>query len=247
MVWINEILFLSFLVGGLGLAVFSHYLGRHYLYALIVAIAIYINIAEPKVIEVFSFATTLGTVLFGVMYFSTDLLTERYGKAAGFRAVKLGIFASIIFQLFMQLTLLAEVIADEPGSSFFADFSAGLDSVFTVSFRIFAAGLFVYALSQSLDIWLFHKIKQHTGERHLWLRNNGSTIVSQALDTYLFTFLAFYGTMPLAVILQMATVGYCFKLVVALGDTAFIYAAKIIRPRDLETGERAVEELEARA
>ncbi len=228
----NEILFAIVLFGGLSMALGSYYLGRTYLYALMVALTIYINIAEPKVIEVFGLATTLGTALFGVMYFCTDLLTEKYGKQAGFTAVKLGVFSTIVFHLFMQITLQADVIADMPGDTFFADFSGALDGVFTVSLRIVAASLFVYALVQSMDIWIFHKIKDWTGDRHLWLRNNGSTFFSQGLDTVLFTFLAFYGVIPTEIIVQMVIVGYGFKLIVALFDTAFIYASKMFEPLD---------------
>lgn len=228
----NEVLFGGFLFGGLALALGVSYLGRIYLYTLMVAITIYINIAEAKVVEVFGFATTLGTVLFGVLYFATDLLNERYGKQAGFTAVKLGIFATIIFHLFMQATLQAQIIPDMEGDTFFVDFDGALDGVFTVSLRIVAASLAVYALIQTFDVWLFSKIKEKTGEGKLWLRNNVSTITSQGLDTVLFFFLAFYGTMPNAVIWEMVVVGFGFKVIVALCDTAFMYASKRFIPKD---------------
>ena len=226
----NEILFALFLFGGLILALGSSYFGKAYIYALIIAITIYINIAEAKVIDVLGFSTTLGTALFGVMYFATDLLTERYGKSAGYTAVKLGIFSAICFQIFMQLTLLATAIT---GDDFISGFSAAMDTVFTTSLRIVGAGLFVYMLSQTLDIYLFQRIKDMTGEKYLWLRNNASTFVSQAFDTFAFTFLAFYGSMPTAVVLEIATVGYIFKLVVAVFDTPFIYASRLFKPHDL--------------
>jgi len=228
----NEVLFAGFLFGGLALALGASYFGKLFLYTLMIAITIYINIAEAKVVEVFGYATTLGTALFGVLYFATDLLTERYGKAASFTAIKLGIFATIIFHLFMQATLQADVIADFEGDTFFADFDGALDGVFTVSLRIVAASLFVYALIQSFDVWLFQKIKDKTGEGKLWLRNNVSTITSQGLDTVLFFFLAFYGTMPNAVIWEMVVVGFGFKVIVALFDTAFIYTSKRFTPLD---------------
>lgn len=230
----NEILFIIFALGGLATALGASYFGKIYVYAVILAITIYINIAEAKVIEVFGFATTLGTALFGVMYFCTDLLTERYGKAAAFTAIKMGIVVTVLFHAFMQLTLQASVIGDDPGSTFFADFDGALAGVFTVSIRIVLASLAVYAVIQTLDIWLFDKIKAKTGEKHLWLRNNGSTFVSQGLDTVLFTFLAFYGDIPTDIIWQMVMVGYGFKIAVALCDTAFIYASKRFTPLDVK-------------
>ena len=231
---INEILFGAFMFGGLAAALFTSHFGRFYLYGYILAITIYINIAEAKVIEVFGFATTLGTALFGVLYFCTDLLTERYGKKEAFRVVKLGIVATLFFHLFMQGTLLAQVIPDMDGDTFFADFDGALDGVFTVSLRIVAASLFVYALVQSFDIWFFQKIKDKTGDGKLWLRNNASTMISQGFDTVLFFFLAFYGTMPTEIIWEMAAVGYAFKLVIAAFDTGFIYLGKRFTPRDLK-------------
>ena len=181
-------------------------------------------------IEVFGFATTLGTALFGVMYFATDLLTERYGRRAAFTAVKLGIFATVVFHLAMQGTIAAQALQ---GDDFITMFSGALDGVFTVSLRIVGASLVAYALIQSLDIWIFDQIHQWTGDKMLWLRNNVSTFISQGLDTTLFTLLAFYGDIPLDILWQMIAVGYGFKLVVALFDTAFIYASKLFTPLDL--------------
>ena len=228
----NEILFAAFLFGGLGITLSASYFGKLYLYTVMIAITIYINIAEAKVVEVFGYATTLGTALFGVLYFATDLLAERYGKKEAFTAVKIGIVATLLFHLFMQGTLAAQVIPDMEGDTFFADFSAAMDGVFTVSLRVVAASLAVYAAIQSLDIWLFSKIKSWTGEKMLWLRNNGSTMISQGLDTVLFTFAAFYGVMPTEILWEMVMVGYSFKLIVAACDTGFIYASKRFKALD---------------
>lgn len=227
----NEFLFLAFMFGGLGLALGASYFGRLYIYALILAITIYINIAEAKVIDVFGFSTTLGTALFGVLYFSTDLLTERYGKKAAFTAIKLGVLASVVFHLFMQGTLVAQAIT---GDAFITGFATSLEGVFTVSLRIVAASLFVYALIQSLDIFIYDKILSWTGERMLWLRNNVSTFISQGLDTVLFTMLAFYGDLPMDILWQMMAVGYAMKIIVALSDTVFMYAGQLTTPLDLQ-------------
>lgn len=220
----NELLFGGFLFGGLGLALAASYFGKVYLYTLIITITLYIGIAEANVIEVFGYPATLGTVLYGVIFFATDMLTERYGKKAGYKVIKHSIFAAVLFQLFMQFTLMTTAISD---MQWFAD-SANV--VFDFSFRIVAAGLFVYAISQTLDVWLFHKIKSITGEGKLWLRNNLSTMISQGVDTFLFTFLAFYGVFDDW--LLMAIVAYVFKLGVAVVDTGFIYASKRFTPID---------------
>lgn len=222
----NEILFLLFLFGGLSMALAASYFGRTYLTVVIITIALYMNIAEANVIEVFGYPTTLGTALYGVIFFATDMLSERYGKSAAFQAIRLSIFATILLHVFFQLTLLTTAIEDMQW------FAEGLNTVFTTSLRVVMASLVVYTLSQSLDVWLFDKIRQRTGEGFLWLRNNGSTLISQAVDTYLFTFLAFYGVFDDW--LMVATVGYVFKVIVAFSDTAFIYVSKSFTPLDLK-------------
>jgi len=221
----NEILFLIYVIGGLGLGLFAGYMGRAWLYAYIITITLYIGITEAKVIEVFGWPTTLGTALYSTIFFATDMLNERYGKAAGYAAVRYSIFAAVIFQLFLQGTLLATPIDDV------TDIAQAMDLVFSTSLRIVFAGLFVYFIAQSFDVWLFSKIKSWTGEKYLWLRNNGSTFISRAVDSYLFVFLAFYGVFEEWY--WMATVGYGFKVAVAFSDTIFIYFSKLFTPRDL--------------
>lgn len=231
MIWVqrvsrnsDDLLFGGFLFGGLGLALAASYFGRAYLYCLIITITIYIGIAEANIIEVFGYPATLGTALYGVIFFATDMLTERYGKVAGFQAIKYSVFAAVLFQIFMQLTLMTTAVGD---MQWFADAAT---TVFDFSFRVVLAGLVVYAISQSLDVWLYHKISVITKGKHLWLRNNGSTMVSQGVDTFLFTYLAFYGVFDDW--LLMASVAYIFKLGVAVCDTGFLYASKHITPLD---------------
>ncbi|MGB4107922.1 MAG: queuosine precursor transporter [Alphaproteobacteria bacterium] len=223
----NELLFALALFGGLTISLGAFYLGRIFVFVLMITISLYLGITEAKVIEVFGWPTTIGTALFGVLMLSTDMLSERYGRKAAFEVTFYSIFAVLCFQLFIKITLLAEAT---PDMQFMAD---AMGTVYTTSFRMVFAGIFVFMVSQSLDIVLFYRIRKITGEKWLWARNKGSTIVSQGVDTYLFTFLAFYGLFDDWVL--MATTNYCFKLVVAFSDTFFIYASKYITPRDLKT------------
>ena len=101
-----------------------------------------------------------------------------------------------------------------------------MDIVFATSFRIVFAGLFVYFLSQSLDVWLYDRIRKWTNEKHMWLRNNGSTIISQLFDTFAFAFLAFYGMFDGW--FALAAVAYGVKIFVALCDTPFAYLSRHI-------------------
>lgn len=221
----NEVLFFLFLFGGLSIAFAAGYLGKIYVYAVVLTIIIYMNIAEPKVIEVFGLPTTLGTALYGVTFFTTDFLHEHYGRKAVYEITTLSIIASVLFHVFMQLTLLAQVVPDMEW------FAQPLNTVFTTSLRIVISSLVVFALVQRFDVFLYRRLYQWTGGKHLWLRNKGSTVLSQALDSYTFAFLAFYGVLDNW--MELATIGYGFKLLVAVSDTAFMYGGRMFTPRDL--------------
>lgn len=219
----NEFLFIAFLLLGLCAGVVAIWRGQIWVEVLIITITLYLGITEAKIIHVFGLPTTLGTALYGVIFFLTDILGEKYGKKAAFAAIRRSIVAAIIFQILLQATRIAVPIGDS------SEISSAMNQVFAFSGRIVLASLVVYAISQTLDVWLYHAIKKITSGRHLWFRNNMSTIISQAVDTWLFTFLAFYGVYDDWA--KIALVGYGFKLVVALCDTAFAYIAKAIPER----------------
>ncbi|PIZ54623.1 transporter, partial [Candidatus Uhrbacteria bacterium CG_4_10_14_0_2_um_filter_41_7] len=88
--------------------------------------------------------------------------------------------------------------------------------------RITVASFIAYLISQHHDVWAFHFWKKKTNGKHLWLRNNASTVVSQLIDTVVFTFIAFYGVLPI-VPLILGT--WVVKILIALIDTPFIYGA----------------------
>ena len=94
--------------------------------------------------------------------------------------------------------------------------------------------MFSYLLVQHLDVWLYDWIRRRTKDRFLWLRNNGSTCVSQAVDSILFTVLAFAGMEGFPLV-QIILFTYIVKVMVALLDTPFIYLSKtsFFKPRDL--------------
>ncbi len=226
---VNEVVFFIVMVGGLGAGLLALRLGKAWLYAYILTIILYVNITEAKVIEVFGLPITLGTALYGAIFFATDLITEYHGKKSAFQIVRLSIAATILFQLFLLLTRMTLPIEEV------AEVSDAMDTVFSSSLRIVVASIVTFTITQNLDIWLYDYIHRKTGDSHLWLRNNGSTLVSQGVDSYLFTFLAFYGVFDQW--LLMATVAYGAKIFVALNDTAFIYLARYVVPKKEANGE----------
>jgi uncharacterized integral membrane protein (TIGR00697 family) len=120
-----------------------------------------------------------------------------------------------------------------------------LDVVFGLAPRIAIASLITYVVAQHVDIHLYEAIHARApSARWLWLRNNGSTFVSQFVDQTLFVTLAFAGALPIGALLQLFVAGYVIKVVVALCDTPFVYLAHLLVRRRTPEGSpqgRAVE------
>jgi uncharacterized integral membrane protein (TIGR00697 family) len=89
--------------------------------------------------------------------------------------------------------------------------------------RIVLASMIAYLISQNHDVWAFHWLKKKTEGKHLWLRNNGSTVASQLIDSVLFIGIAFAGTYPMKTIAVMIASQYLVKVVIAFLDTPFCY------------------------
>jgi uncharacterized integral membrane protein (TIGR00697 family) len=212
----------------LGAVLIAARLGRVWLIALLGAMLVLMNIFVLKQMDLFGMALTGGNVLYAAVFLSTDLLAEHWGKRAAYRAVRVGFAISLFFLVMSNLILLYTP------NAFDAELGghAAMTTLFSPQWRIVAASMISYLVVQHLDVWLFEWWRRRTGGRMLWLRNNGSTWVSQAVDTVLFTSLAFVGAgFP---IWNMIAFTYIVKIIVAAIDTPFIYLSKtpLFRPRD---------------
>ena len=216
----NSLLWIGFVFANLGIIVLAfRFFGRYGLYAIIVAAVITANIQVLKTVEVFGLVSTLGNILYGGIFFATDILTEVYGKKAARRGVWLGFIGMALMTLWMQFGL--KFI---PHTS---DFSQGsLLTIFSLMPRIAAGSMTAYLVSQHHDIWAFLFWKRKTKGRFLWLRNNASTMVSQAIDSAIFCTIALWGVFDSSTWLQILASTYFIKLFVAVIDTPFIYLAK---------------------
>ncbi|MDH4047331.1 MAG: queuosine precursor transporter [Gammaproteobacteria bacterium] len=234
----QELLWLTTLVADLGCTVLLYRLfGKAGLQIAIATAIILANLQGPKLTIIFGFQTSLGVIFYSSIFFATDVLSENYGKAAANKAVRMGFAVSVIVLLMLSLALLYAP-SDRPGT---ADFSLRIHDAFAtiVNFtpRFVAGSLIAYYISQSFDVWAFHKIKAITGERWLWLRNNLSTLSSQALDTVIFSLITWWGIVDLITALQLGAAKYGFKIVIAFIDTGFIYWARRLHRRRNMNGE----------
>ena len=216
----NIAVWILFLIVGFSIVIAAYkFFGPTGLYALIAMTIVIANIQVMKLIEMFGIALTLGNILYGTIFLSTDILSEFHGKKAARKAVWIGLFALIASTIYMQITLLYTPAADD----FVHEHLAAIFGFFP---RIVLASIIAYVISQHLDIWLYTTLKEKFKGRHLWLRNNLSTMTSQFVDSLLFATIAFYGVFSWDIFIQIVITTYIIKFVVAGLDTPFMYLVK---------------------
>lgn len=231
----NSLLWILFLLFDLCMVVLIYRLfGRAGLFAYIVMAIITANIQVIKLVNIFGLETTLGNVMYGSIFLCTDILNEVYGKKEANRAVWLGFVAMVLLTLYMQVSLMFTPSQYDNGQS------EALAGVFSFLPRITIGSMLAYLASQFLDVALFAKIRIKTQGRMLWLRNNASTLLSQAVDTTLFVFIGlgpinmFFGAALIdswQVFWMIWLSSYIMKLIVAVVDTPFLYLAKRLSGR----------------
>lgn len=223
----QDALWLTTLFADLGLTVLLyHFFGSRGLLAAIILSILLSNLQGPKLTVIFGMQTSLGVIFYSSIFFATDLLSEKYGRREANRAVLLGFCVSVIIVLMLSLALLFQP-SDRPETAVFSrDIHEAFATILNFTPRFVFGSLFAYLVSQSFDVWFFHKIKERTQGRHLWLRNNLSTMASQTIDTLLYSFVVWWGVVDLATAIQLGIVKYGFKLAIAAFDTPFIYWAR---------------------
>lgn len=218
----NELLWFIFIIVDLSFSIFAFYLwGKYGLYVMVAVGTIVCNIQVIKTIQMFGLVATLGNVVYASIFFNTDILSEVYGKREARKAVWMGFYALVSAMVAMQFA-----IRFKPDVSDIMQ--PHLEAIFSFMPRVVLASLLAYLISQHHDIWAFHFWKELTGGRWLWLRNNLSTMISQLIDTTVFTFLAFWGVFSLPVFWQIFLTTYIFKWIIAAVDTPFLYLGRWI-------------------
>ncbi len=198
--------------------------GKMGLYTIVILNVMLSNFQGPKLTIIFGMETSLGVILYSGIYFATDLLSEKYGQKEAKRAVLLGFVASLILILVIYISLLFEPSALHP--EFAQNIHNAIATLFKFTPMFILGSLFAYIVSQNVDVWIFHYLKKKTQGKHLWLRNNLSTLSSQALDTVLYTLVVWAPVVGLETALGLGAAKYIFKAIIALIDTIFIYWAR---------------------
>ncbi|WP_173916346.1 queuosine precursor transporter [Halobacillus sp. Marseille-Q1614] len=178
------------------------------------------NVQVVKTIELFGITATLGNILYGTAFLATDILNEKYGKKDAKKAVWLGFSTLLVMTFVMQGALLFTPAEGDIAQS-------SIETIFGIGPQIALGSLTAYIVSQYFDVWIYTKIRKvFHSNRTLWLRNNASTMISQLLDSAIFCAIAFYGTYPLDIWLEIFLTTYIIKFIVAALDTPFMYWAK---------------------
>lgn len=170
-------------------------------------------VLASKIVSIMGFFVPAGVLAYCITFVCTDVISEIWGKRYAQLAVKTG-FITLVISL--VLTQIAMYWTPAP----FWENQEGFASVLSMTPRIVIGSLCAYLLSQYHDVWLFHILKRRTNDKHLWLRNNLSTIISQLLDSLVFIVIAFYGVMP---VWPLIIGQWVVKVVIAAIDTPLVY------------------------
>ena len=198
------------------------------LYVWTVIATISANIEVLILVDAFGLEQTLGNVLFATTFLVTDILSENHSKKEANVAVNIGIATSITFIVISQSWMLYT-----PSVNDFA--RPAIETVFSNTPRLMLASLIVYAICQKFDVWAYHKWWAFTSKRcgdsrrFLWLRNNGSTLISQLLNAVLYTFGAFFGMYDVPTLISIILSSYIIFIVTSLADTPVIYLARKLK------------------
>lgn len=161
---------------------------------------------------------SVGTLPYPVTFLCTDLVSEVYGKR---RADMLVIIGFVVSGYMLLLLYLGRVLplSHMQDASVQDDFVA----VFGQSTRAIIASMVAYMTAQFIDVRLYHYWRRLTNGRHLWLRNNASTLLSQMIDTIAVVTILFFNTLTIPELRDVIVSSYIYKLLVALADTPLMY------------------------
>jgi uncharacterized integral membrane protein (TIGR00697 family) len=180
----------------------------------------FIHISIPSILDL---EVSVGVLLYPITFLISDLLTEFYGKKRAKYVIQITIIISFLVMCLLYISVNLKAV----------DWSAINDEQFEKIFSVYNAGtlasIIAMYIGQIIDITVFSWLKTKTNGKHLWLRNNVSTIIAQFFDTVtVLSILCFFNILPLSQLSNIFISSFIFKIIAAIIDTPFCYLGHFI-------------------
>ncbi|KYG80233.1 queuosine precursor transporter [Roseivirga echinicomitans] len=179
------------------------------------------------------FNLTAGVLLWPVVFITTDIINEYFGKQGVKRItyITVGLIAYAFLVIYLAMKLipadfwLGVYATDANGNAF--NINDAFEKVFSQGLNIIFASLVAFLIGQFVDVYVFHKLREITGHNKIWLRATGSTLISQLIDSFVVLFIAFYflGSWPIEQVLAVGLTNYIYKFLIAILLTPLLYIA----------------------
>jgi len=192
---------------------------KQLLFALYITSMVLVNTVGSKITSLWGVRVSVGIFFVPILFLVTDIISEVYGRKTSTQFVNI---STIMLTFMFLMTLLCIVLP--PYSSW--HLQEPYAEIFGSSMRMTAASLISFFIAQHVDVLTFTTLKRMTKDKHLWIRNNVSTILSQFIDTTIFMFIAFYKITDhytASFIFSLIFPYWAFKIIFALLDTPFCY------------------------
>ena len=175
---------------------------------------------------------TAGVLIWPIVFILTDVINEYFGR----RGVRLISYAAIAMISYGFLFAYASIHLEPAGFWIGVNADHGVPDMQAAYANVFGQGLWTiggsitaFFVGQLIDVSIFHRIRQVTGERWIWLRATGSTAVSQLLDSFIVLYIAFVlgpQQWPISLFLAVGTVNYCYKMIAAVALSPLLYLSR---------------------
>lgn len=207
---------------------------KHTIYTILAGIfitnAVVAELIGGKLIYVGPYLMSVGILPWPVVFITTDLINEYFGEK-GVRRLSYITAALIAYCFFVLWVCMGIPAAEGIGVQ-----DSQFDAVFGQSMWIIVGSIVAFLVSQLIDATLFHYIKRRTGNKYIWLRSTGSTVISQFFDTFIVLGIAFYATgqMDTPTYISSGFTGYFVKLSIAILLTPIIYLGHSLIHKHME-------------
>ena len=186
-----------------------------------------------------SLSFTAGVLLWPVVFIMTDIINEYFGRRGvrflSYLTVGLVLYAFAMAYVAIALTPAAWWVGIQADQGV-PDMQAAFVAIFGQGMWIIAGSVIAFLIGQLLDVAIFHRIRRLTGDRFIWARATGSTLVSQLIDSFVVLYVAFVlgpQQWPLGLFLAVGTVNYLYKFAIAIALTPVIYLGRALIDRYL--------------